>query len=476
MSAPVPPPFAAGFAPCTAETSVDRLPLVGTLPAWLRGTLYRNGPALWQVGRTGLAHWFDGFAKLHRFGFPGDGTVSFTCRMLESEQYRGSLRRGRLWRRLFATDPVRRWYHKLAFMLWPTYGDNALVNIQPLAGGIMALTESPRVVEVDPMNLAARGDLVFSDALSGNNTTAHPLVDPRTGEVVNLLTIYGKVSRHQFTRLPPGTRRRELIGSLESVEPSYHHSFGMSARFLILSEWPFVVQPLRMALGSATIHGSYRWKPELGLRIRLLERATGRVLGPFAAEACFGFHHVNAFDHDGGVSFDVAVLDDHQVFDQLLMERVRTLGITSKPRLTRYHIDLASGAVTRRPLGEDTFDFPVIDERVRCQPTAVVWGCGVVPERREGMLNRISRREFSADGTLLHERTWQQPGCFPGEAVYVPRPGGAHHDGVLLSVVLDGTRGCSFLLVLDATTLEELARAEIPQVVPFGFHGSFVPG
>ncbi len=46
-------------------------------------------------------------------------------------------------------------------------------------------------------------------------------------------------------------------------------------------------------------------------------------------------------------------------------------------------------------------------------------------------------------------------------------------DGVLLSVVLDGRRGNSFLLVLDARSLGELARAEVPHHIPYGFHGQF---
>ena len=49
-------------------------------------------------------------------------------------------------------------------------------------------------------------------------------------------------------------------------------------------------------------------------------------------------------------------------------------------------------------------------------------------------------------------------------------------EGVLLSVVLDGRKGNSFLLVLDARSLDELARAEVPHHIPFGFHGQFARG
>ena len=50
-------------------------------------------------------------------------------------------------------------------------------------------------------------------------------------------------------------------------------------------------------------------------------------------------------------------------------------------------------------------------------------------------------------------------------------------DGVLLSVVLDARSETrqprSFLLVLDAADLSELARAHAPHHIPFGFHGQF---
>jgi carotenoid cleavage dioxygenase-like enzyme len=56
----------------------------------------------------------------------------------------------------------------------------------------------------------------------------------------------------------------------------------------------------------------------------------------------------------------------------------------------------------------------------------------------------------------------------------VGRPGrAAEDDGVLLSVVLDAEQGNSFLLVLDARSLEELARATVPQPILFGYHGEY---
>ena len=42
-------------------------------------------------------------------------------------------------------------------------------------------------------------------------------------------------------------------------------------------------------------------------------------------------------------------------------------------------------------------------------------------------------------------------------------------------VVLDARRASSFLQVLDATSLAEIARADCPHHIPFSFHGNYFP-
>jgi carotenoid cleavage dioxygenase-like enzyme len=73
-------------------------------------------------------------------------------------------------------------------------------------------------------------------------------------------------------------------------------------------------------------------------------------------------------------------------------------------------------------------------------------------------------------------KTWTEENCYPGEPIFVPKPDRMTEDnGVILSVVLDAKRGTSFLLVLNATTFEEISRAEIPQPVLIGYHGMYLP-
>ena len=67
---------------------------------------------------------------------------------------------------------------------------------------------------------------------------------------------------------------------------------------------------------------------------------------------------------------------------------------------------------------------------------------------------------------------WSVEKHTPGEPIFVQRPGATDEDdGALLIVVLDGTSGTSYLLCLDARDLSEIARADVPVPVSFGFHG-----
>jgi beta,beta-carotene 9',10'-dioxygenase len=99
-----------------------------------------------------------------------------------------------------------------------------------------------------------------------------------------------------------------------------------------------------------------------------------------------------------------------------------------------------------------------------------VWGAGRTPDG--DFLDSIVRIDVASRAA----RTWHAEGCYPGEPVFVPEPGASEEgEGVLLSVVLDAPRGSSFLLVLDAHSLAEIARAECPHHIPFSFHGNFFP-
>ena len=60
-----------------------------TLPEWLIGTLYRNGPALYDLGSQKMKHFFDGLSKIHSVEFTKDGIFS-SGQFLKSKDYNSS--------------------------------------------------------------------------------------------------------------------------------------------------------------------------------------------------------------------------------------------------------------------------------------------------------------------------------------------------------------------------------------------------
>jgi carotenoid cleavage dioxygenase-like enzyme len=400
---------------------------------------------------------------LHRFSFAG-GEVSYASRFLETRAYRAARDRGEIAYSEFATDPCRSLFARVSAMFSPKLTDNANVNLTKLGERFIAMTETPIPVEFDADTLAAAG--VPYDP-PGQLSTAHPHMDRATKGMLNYAAKLGPRTSYRFFLLRPGSAKPEVIATKPVRHPAYMHSFGLTERWLVLAEFPFVVNPPALAFSGRPYIENYRWKPELGTRFHLFDRASGERLGPFETDARFGFHHVNSYEEDGDVVVDICTFPDAGIVEDLYLERLRAGKPLAQPTLERFRVSPGSGTVAVEKLIDESLELPRINYgRCNERPYRYTWGVG-----SEGTwLDRIVK----ADVVERASTTWSEEGCYPGEPVFVATPDGRNEDdGVLLSVVLDGRKGNSFLLVLDAASLDELARAEVPHHIPFGFHGQF---
>lgn len=470
---PLPPalatiPHTLGFDSLEHETVIDSLPVHGELPSWLRGSLLRTGPAKFEVGEQRLRHWFDGLAMLHRFTV-ADARVSYANRFLESRAYRAARERGRIEYREFATDPCRSLFRRVHSLFAAGSSDNANVNVARLGERFLAMTETPLPVQFDPATLAAAdaSDL----AAPGQLASAHPHLDRDGGGILNYAARLGRTSSYRFYALDAHGGAPRVIAERPTKEPAYMHSFGLTERWLVLAEFPLVVNPLALALSGRPYIENYRWKPQRGTRFTLIDRASGEATTGFETEACFAFHHVNAFERDGEVAVDVCTYPDAGLIEDLYLERLRAGKPLARATLTRFRLRLSNRSVAREPLSDQDVELPRIAyARVNERPYGHVWG---VAAGDSGWIERIVKVDV-ADGAA---QVWAEDGCHAGEPVFVARPEAEREDdGVLLSVVLNSRAGASFLLVLDAHNLQELARAEVPHHIPFGFHGQFERG
>ena len=455
-----------GFQSQEEETAVDRVPVHGQVPPWLTGALVRVTPAKLEVGDRRLGHWFDGLAALNRFGF-ADGQVSYRSRFLDTRAYRAA-RRGEWAGMGFGTDPCRSIFKRVQSVFSPDVTDNANVNLVRIGERHIAMTETPLPIEFDPETLATRGPLRFADKNGGLATTAHPHHDPARDELVNYSVHFSRKSEYRLWGLPAGSDQRRLIASLPVAEPAYMHAFGMSERYLILAEYPLRVNPLRLAFSGRAFIKNYRWKPEQGTRFQVFDRETGAHRGTYETDAFFCFHHVNAFERGGDLVIDLVAFEDPSIIDALYLDHDGPVNAIPASELRRYTIGLESGAVRSEPLAEGTVELPRIDYRRRnTHDYRFAYFAGAAG----GWLDRLVKVDVGRGEVA----SWSEDGCYPGEPIFVREPGTeGEDDGVILSVVLDTRAKRSFLLVLDARSFGELARAEAPHHIPFGFHGQYL--
>ncbi len=464
----IPSSHALGFQTLEHERIVDDLALDGEVPGWLSGSLLRTGPAMFEVGETPMRHWFDGLAMLHRFTVE-EGRVSYRNRYLQSRAYRAAQERGRIVYSEFATDPCRSLFKRVQTLFGADVtADNGNVNVARLGERYLALTETPLPVQFDADTLAAAE--VHPYRAPGQLSTAHPHLDRASGGMLNYAAKLGPSSRYRFFLVEPDSSDPRVIGSLPVKEPAYMHSFGLTERWLVLAEFPLLVNPLALALSGRPYIENFRWKPERGTRFTLVDRRTGEARGGFQTDACFAFHHVNAYEGAGEVVVDLCAYPDAGVIEDLYLARLRAGKPVATAALTRFRLTLADRSVSRQQLAGDDLELPRINYgRCNERPYRHVWGVGT---GHSGWFETVVKVD-TRNGLTLH---WAQPGCYAGEPVFVPRPESEDEDdGVVLSVVLDARAGSSFLLVLDAVDLSERARAAVPHHIPFGFHGQFAP-
>jgi beta,beta-carotene 9',10'-dioxygenase len=434
------------------EIEVDELELEGALPAWLAGSLLRTGPARWDLGEQTVNHWFDGLAMLHRFTIAG-GRVSYANRFLRSKAF-AAAKDGRMGYREFATDPCRSAFKRVASLFDPGFTDNANVNVARIMGKWVALTETPLAVQFDPETLETIGVQKIPADTGG---LAHPHGDD--GRALSMGV--HMVGPRPAYRLIEDDR---IVAKQPVKRPAYIHSFAMTERYAVLVEHPYTVNPLKLGFGNRPFIENFVWSPQHGTRFVVLDRHTGAHVGDWHGDPFFVFHNVNAFEDSGDIVVDLCAYADADIVAALALQRLRAGDPIPKAYLERFRLK-PGGAVERTRLSDEPLELPRIDYgRVNARPYRYAWGTGARAEFFDTIVK--------VDVTTGETRTWGEG--YPGEPVYVGRPGRTEEDdGVLLSVVLEPERGTSSMVVLDAATLTEVARARVPHHIPFGFHGQF---
>lgn len=508
--------------------------MIGHIPAYAAGTLYRTGPGKSQVltedGQVfQLSHWFDGFSQTHRFQIintdDGSTRVLYNSRFSTDALIEHVRKTGSLGKLGFGQkrDPCKTVFGKFQSEYKPPSDPSATnigvtlsVNMPGLdfqAGdgedgrwsasrGIRTLyakTDYSAFKKLDPETLEPIG-LATQESLhpdlTGQLSASHARSDPVTGDMYNFNLTLGQTSTYRVFGVSASTGKTTILAAFSGI-PAYLHSLLITEDYVLLCVWNSHVNPAALADGSF-MDAIMSTDPSQPATWYVIDRKHGKgLVAKYESSAFFSFHTINAWQEpskDNPAEVDI-------VADLVRMDTTEFLKLLNYENLKSSLPSAKDFAATR----DDTLRSTITRFRLLAVPqtpnsdilkASVEWSAckSLSPELPTMNPRFVTQRHryvyattFRGEATLTdgivkldcetqETRLWACHGHTPGEAIFVANPNGVDEDdGVLLSVVLDGKRGTSYLLCLDAGDLTELGRADVNGAVGFGFHGQHVP-
>jgi len=466
------------FAPVREEVTAFDLPVDGTIPDHLDGRYLRNGPNPLGDVDPASYHWFTGNGMVH----------GVRLRDGKAEWYRNR------WVRNAETAKALGEPKRLGPVFGADFGANT--NVIGHAGRTFAIVEGG----FRPYELADDLDTVGPSDFGGSlqcGYTAHPKRDPDTGELHAVSYFWGWGNKVQYTVIDTAGRVRRSIDLAVTGSPMMH-DFSLTERHIVIYDLPAVFDldyiaaqsprpfggPTKALVSWRSRHGGlpdritgammrsggsgangalpYKWNPEYPARVGVLPRdGNAGDVRWFDVEPCYVYHPMNAHDDGDRIVLDV-------VRHPSTFRTDRQGPNEGAPTLDRWTIDLSAGKVIEERLDDRGQEFPRVDERLVGKPHR--YGYAVGGESRAGLGNCLYKHDTRTGATSV--RTFE--GDTASEFVFTPSyPDAAEDDGVLMGFVQAGDK--SDLMLLDAATLETVAAVHLPQRVPNGFHGNWVP-
>jgi carotenoid cleavage dioxygenase-like enzyme len=431
------------YAPVPDEITVTDLETIGVVPAALNGVYMRIGP---NPAAPALPyHWFLGDGMVH-------GIRLRDCR---AESYRNRWVRTAPMSEQLGEAPV-------SGPAQPMY-DASNTALTHHAGRVLAMTEGCYPYELS-RDLDTQRRAEFGAPLE-HGLTAHPKIDPRTGEMLGFSYWWVEPFLIYHVFGPDGQLR--VSEPIDLPAPVSMHDFAFTENYVLFFDQPAVFDLDRAIAGTFP----FSWQPENGARVGVLPRdGKGADIQWFDTEVCYTFHPMNAFeDADGSIVVDVPRLPS--VYE----DSVAITGAT-KNTLERWTIDRDAGKVRQDTLDDTPQDFCRIDERILGTPhrfgyTAAI-GAGMPYDATSAF-----KHDVRAGTRVAHDFG---PGRHPGEFVFVGDPDRAADEdgGWLLGLVHDDASERTSLMILDAQDFAGAPAAEVrlPRRVPYGFHGLWAAG
>ena len=470
------PGFTGQLRPLRLEGDIFDLEVEGEVPEQLNGTFHRVHPDAQLPPLFENDQFFNGDGMISLFHFR-NGKVDFRQRYAHTDKWKLEREAGKslfgAYRNPLTDDP------SVKGRIRGTANTNVVVH----AGDLYALKEDSPPLLMDPLTLETRGYTDFNGKMKSQTFSAHPKLDPISGNMVSFSYAASGILTDDCTYMeisPEG----ELVREVWFKTPYYcmMHDFGVTEDYACFHIVPIVSSWERLEKGMPHFGFDTSMPVWLGILPRDGEAKDMRW---FKSPNLFCSHVMNAFNDGTRVYFDVPVAKNNMFpfFPDVT-------GAPFKPEeaasyMTRWTVDMNSKGEEFEKAERFTDmvgEFPRIDDRYATQ--AYKHGWLLVMDRSmpfEGpggrasglIMNRIGHIDFAGG---RQSSWWAGPQSIIQEPCFVPRrPDAPEGDGYIIAVVDNVVTNYSDLVILDAQDIEQgpVARLKLPLRLRSGLHGNW---
>jgi beta,beta-carotene 9',10'-dioxygenase len=522
------------FTSVKQEYFEEQLKIVGKIPDFINGTIYRNGFGKFEGNEFKLNHLFDAMSLILKFDII-DGNVYFKSRLLNSNYYNDSKKGIPLYRTLGGTTPEMNMKQsietKLHFMQ-----DNLNANLIIMNNKLFAISDLAGDIVIDKTTLEYQGKYKFINQENENIiTSAHPerwLANRNI--IVNYETDLQKMVYKFYyinaTNNNEDKLEKRYFFDIPTKNFSYVHSFSLTQKYIIFIEYP-VYCNIAKIVDSVVILPTIKWDSNSKTKINIIDLSNKySKLITIDTEPFFSFHHINAFDfmsksYDNdndneeedidNIFVELITYEDSSIFDSFYMNNLLNdttklknipggnyskiiINLDKKRKITYFE------KLTEKINGE-TIEMPTMNQNYKGTFYKYFYAF-----TNTGKIIKVD----VVTGAILE---WFREGHIPSEPIFIPfinhtdfannkenknetesEPNNKlqcisefilnktllsysynkinsknEDNGVVVSVVLDTISSKSYLLFLDAKSFLEIAKAEISTHIPLSCHGLY---
>ncbi|KAI1341024.1 carotenoid oxygenase [Xylariaceae sp. FL0016] len=477
------PFFSGPEAPCRFEAEVYHCTVRGEIPKQIDGTYYRCMPdPLWaplyddDVFING-----DGAIDAIRIQ---DGHADFKQKYVRTEKFtiERAARRSVFgkYRNRYTDDP--RVKHKIH--------STANTHVVYFENQLLALKEDSLPYAMNPDTLETKGAYDFGGQYTSPTFTAHPKLDPHTGELI----AYGYEAKGDATTDvayflfdKQGKKLEECWFNMPYA--GMMHDMAATDKWIVFILIPLTSVPVEKLKEG---HKHFAWSEEKELTFCLLPRRNAKKedVRFFTYKNSFYGHTGNAFDGDDGcVYLDAPLTYDMNRFwffppvDQDMFTAPSGKRPSKEPvqQYVRFKFDPnAPGPVEPKLLVNLEGEMPKVDARYETKPYRYMFLAIADPGNDAPPIGETFNAIAKMDVQTGKYEHWMAGNVASlHEVAFVPRsPDAPEADGFVISIANRSDKMLTDVVILDTAKMSEgpVAIISLPFRLRNGIHGSWVPG